>query len=283
MRLEGESGWLHAIGQALCGSIAPTLGLLTATSRTTHSPTPPDSFGETVAPAHSQVRAYNLSVDSANGRWAVRQLGLAVLSIALFCAAVQALDFDFEFVLPALLLVAGLIAAIAAVRQSPKAWWPAALQLAFAWLLFGFATSILTWRTAKGGYGMHTACMSNVKQQALGMLMYAADFDDRLPLADSWHAACGPYVRLDFHCPFETSGWSYAMNRARSGAETATFQQPGLQVILLEADAVLPDASGGLESMVFRHAYGEELRSMVGFMDGHVTSSNSARAAQLRW
>lgn len=62
-----------------------------------------------------------------------------------------------------------------------------------------------------------TVCLSNLKQIGTGIMIYEADFDDRMPPRDAWIDATYPYTkRLEaFHCPnLEGSPWGYAFNGA---------------------------------------------------------------------
>lgn len=148
-----------------------------------------------------------------------------------------------------------------------------------------------------GGNGSTKArtCILNIKQLTLANLMYAADNNDTLPLADKWRDASAQYIqpemdvlqqkpfKRELKCPIATSPWHYAMNDKAAG-----FQLEGKQdeifddrVMLFEADAQLPNASGGIEWFVFRHA--DDKRGMIGFMDGHARSIPKERVAAFDW
>ena len=115
-----------------------------------------------------------------------------------------------------------------------------------------------------------TACLSNEKQQTLGMLQYVQDYDDTFPrvygngsqtnLSDTvgWADAIQPYIKSTgvFHCPddpsaFTTQPWStnyssYAANgsislynsaiNAQSGQTESVFYEPTLTILILEQD-----------------------------------------------
>ena len=64
---------------------------------------------------------------------------------------------------------------------------PGLYGLLFACLALMGAT--LLWPTfapSRGVSARATACLSNVKQTALGLIMYMNDYDDRLPQRDEW-------------------------------------------------------------------------------------------------
>ena len=121
-------------------------------------------------------------------------------------------------------------------------------------------------------------CLSNLKQQALGMIMYAADYDDRFPLAPNWHDATMRYVKNEFHCPLATAKWSYAMNARASGLLSYDERLADL-VLLFEANARLPNASGGPEWLAFRHDGGTN----VATFDARVHARTREQAAALQW
>lgn len=65
-------------------------------------------------------------------------------------------------------------------------------------------------------------CLSNVKQQAMGLIQYGSDYDYRLPQRDRWMDAIVPYVkeRRLFHDPEGPKGaYGYAFNGAFSRAK----------------------------------------------------------------
>ncbi|MCK4323142.1 MAG: hypothetical protein KAW89_01330 [Armatimonadetes bacterium] len=75
-------------------------------------------------------------------------------------------------------------------------------------------------------------CLSQIKQLALGTLMYATDHQGYLPDASRWREAIQPYVDDDmFRCP---SGTTYAMNPQLSGMHLS--QVPIKTILLYEVD-----------------------------------------------
>lgn len=45
------------------------------------------------------------------------------------------------------------------------------------------------------------ACLAEMKQAAMGVLLYANDFDDRVVPTPSWQEAIGPYLKKTLRCP----------------------------------------------------------------------------------
>lgn len=104
------------------------------------------------------------------------------------------------------------------------------------------------------------SCLSNVKQLALGTLMFAGDHD-RLPYASTWSDDIFPYVKNHqiFRCPNDESGAevSYALVSRWSGAVLKDIPSPGEAIIIYEVQNGQP---------AHRHNGGMN----VGYADGHV-------------
>ena len=80
-----------------------------------------------------------------------------------------------------------------------------------------------------------TACLSNVKQLGLALMIYAADHEETLPKADSWKDAIAEYVGDNealFICP--TTGQRYIFNEVLSGADLKDLDNPQETPILWE-------------------------------------------------
>jgi len=104
------------------------------------------------------------------------------------------------------------------------------------------------------------ACSSNVAQLALGVLMYAQDYDERFPSAATWDEAIFPHVknREVFRCPRNNTkaSVSYAMHERWGLAGLGEIDAPAEAVMLYEVEAGQP---------TYRHNDGINL----GFCDGH--------------
>ncbi len=88
------------------------------------------------------------------------------------------------------------------------------------------------------------ACQGNLKQLALGMLMYAQDYDMRFPPADRWCAATYPYVRNRqiHHCPADDAAFSYAYNYKLSRRLLDEVAYPSEMIMLYESEIGKGDA-----------------------------------------
>lgn len=117
-----------------------------------------------------------------------------------------------------------------------------------------------------------TVCLSNLKHQALGNVMYAEDHDGRFPARDYWMDAIAPHVKNQgiFHDPeVEKGSYGYAFNAALSKAKSP----PNPDKVPLVYDSVNPirNASDPFTSPPAggRHPKEKPTRNNVGYADGH--------------
>jgi hypothetical protein len=100
------------------------------------------------------------------------------------------------------------------------------------------------------------SCYGNLGQIGLSIGMYAADHDDRLPLAHNWCDAVGPqYVRnLDcFRCPaLPQVRCGYAYNAALSGLDQSN-RKPSPNLVMVCDGFGGWNAAGGPERLAPRH------------------------------
>ena len=121
---------------------------------------------------------------------------------------------------------------------------------------------------------MATACVSNLKQVGIGMIMYAQDYHDSFALkAATYKSQIMPYVKneLVFHCPSDKSGGvSYSFNTNLQGVSQSNIKNPSQTVLVYEGK------NGQLD-------YHHEGMAAVGFADGHVALITPEKAKNLRW
>jgi prepilin-type processing-associated H-X9-DG protein len=118
-----------------------------------------------------------------------------------------------------------------------------------------------------------TVCLSNVKQLALGTIMYAGDNDDRLPDASHWRSAVMPYVKNAeiFRCPADTSGAasSYRLNPRLSRLPMTAVGEPANTAMIYEGDG---------NGFTPRH----NGMGSVSFVDGHAKVVSATLYGQIR-
>ena len=115
-------------------------------------------------------------------------------------------------------------------------------------------------------------CLSNMNQLALGFVLYVADWDAHMPLAENWQDAILPKLSgsaIPFEqlvkCPGSREGFGYGYNRALGGLAHLDIKCPVYCVLLFEMDAK-GNASGGRENLAApRHP----VDYIFAYADGH--------------
>lgn len=114
-------------------------------------------------------------------------------------------------------------------------------------------------------------CMSNAKQSAVALQLYASDYNQLLPDRDLWMDAIVPYTKNEpFRCPNlmkdgRTDEYGYCLN-----ASVKTFRNlpsPDVTPLVFESVNLARNASGGIDSLPKpgRH----EGSNSIAFADGH--------------
>src|SRR5262249_17251618 len=86
------------------------------------------------------------------------------------------------------------------------------------------------------------SCLSHIKQAGLGLLMYASDYDDRLPRAAEWMDADDPYVRNKdlFRCPNlkprKSTDFGYAFNSLFATRAISDIKEPAKAILLYDSN-----------------------------------------------
>jgi prepilin-type processing-associated H-X9-DG protein len=134
-------------------------------------------------------------------------------------------------------------------------------------------------------------CRSNEKKLALGVLQYAQDYDERLPLKANWFGAStaklspqDPHEAADagktFRCEAASTPASYGINTTLAGISLSKVDSPALTAMIFEADAASPSFTGGKADVArTRHSGG----SHIAFMDGHAKRTNASAFDDLLW
>lgn len=139
-------------------------------------------------------------------------------------------------------------------------------------------------------------CRSNLKLLAEGALLYAQDYDDRLPRASAWSEEIAPWVkkavelhtdseRDPFVCPSAETPAGYGMNSALGGLSLSNekftdIDAPADTVLLFDAVAPFRSYAGGAEILARnRHAH----VPTIAYADGHVKNANAYYMNALIW
>jgi prepilin-type processing-associated H-X9-DG protein len=121
---------------------------------------------------------------------------------------------------------------------------------------------------------MRTACLSNVKQVSLASLIYAADWDDKLPSPNGWADQIEDVMTESMHCPevrrdVGRDTYGYALNAFLAGKKSESFASPETAILVFETEKLERNASGG-EADLAQKRHGN--RPNVAFLDGHAGS-----------
>jgi prepilin-type processing-associated H-X9-DG protein len=124
------------------------------------------------------------------------------------------------------------------------------------------------------GSARGVACLSNVKQLDLGLIIYATDFDDHMPRASVWSDELGPYVKSkEIHeCPelagLEQGEYGHAFYRTMGGRLNASILEPASAVVLFDSTNLTWNANGSLNLIPSEARHPQGLNA-IGFADGH--------------
>lgn len=160
-------------------------------------------------------------------------------------------------------LVAAVGAVYLAIRTLPaeerltRLWEPVVVLL----VTFSCSAIVIPVLVAARPASSKATCLSNIKHLGSGLLIYATDHDDRLPLVSNWHIAATPYWEKDpsiRKCPQAEEPFTYAMNQAMSGLSLKKMADREQRVLLYES-------TSPTGSFVKRHRE----RGSVFFADGH--------------
>ena len=127
-------------------------------------------------------------------------------------------------------------------------------------------------------------CMNNLKQLALGELMYANDNKERFSDSDHWCDSLGKYVNNPkvFLCPTGDSSQRshYAFNARLSGIDPKQVTSPSETVMFFEADGGW-NLSGGADLVTKLRRHGGRIGLV--FADGHAEIAGENRLRNIKW
>lgn len=120
------------------------------------------------------------------------------------------------------------------------------------------------------------ACLSNVKQYSIGLLMYADESDSRLSPGGDWQEAANPYLKNGdkLGCPAigkpNPNALGYAANEAVAGTSLKTMLKPEMTALVFESSLLGRGGWAWLDTLPnpARH----EGRNNISFADGHARS-----------
>jgi hypothetical protein len=128
-------------------------------------------------------------------------------------------------------------------------------------------------------------CLSNVKNLAMAMQMYASDYG-RFPPPKRWGDATVTYINASvgkrlYRCPQAPDTFGYAYNGALGGVAANTLADPARVPAIFEADAGW-NAHGGKELLPIFPRHGGD--DNIGFPDGHAKwYARQKPPGEVRW
>jgi hypothetical protein len=118
-----------------------------------------------------------------------------------------------------------------------------------------------------------SSCLSNVKQVTLALMMYAQDYDDRMPrwkwmdstysYAKNWEIYACQVVKRD-----DESGYGYAFERSLVGRHTTEVKKPAEQPLVFESSLLYKNATAQIRTGLMRPGR-HSGSDIVSFLDGH--------------
>jgi hypothetical protein len=119
-----------------------------------------------------------------------------------------------------------------------------------------------------------TACLSNVKQLNVALIMYTADWDDTMPPSAKWMDEVNPYVRTEtlYHCPAlknQSFGYGYALNDLLNKMAVSKIAEPMNCVTIFETSQLNRNAIGHTDTLPRPPRHGS---NSIGYADGHASA-----------
>jgi prepilin-type processing-associated H-X9-DG protein len=115
-----------------------------------------------------------------------------------------------------------------------------------------------------------SGCLSNLKQQYTGLLIYSQDQNDLLPPGPQWMDDLGPYIKNEqvLHCTMvPKSKFGYALNKKLGGGHAAKIPAPETTLLVFDADR--PDRNGLAPANALPNPGRHFGRNNVCYADGH--------------
>ncbi len=118
-----------------------------------------------------------------------------------------------------------------------------------------------------------TQALTNVKQSALGLIMYTADNNEFLPPGNQWMDKSTQYVKNQdaFKSPavvkLDASAYGFAFRKEISGIDSFRIIAPNETAMVFDSTITSRNATSGIETLPSPPRYGSV--NMIGFADGH--------------
>jgi len=130
-------------------------------------------------------------------------------------------------------------------------------------------TGVISPSSATNANFLRAQCQTQLKQQMLGVLQYAQDYDEKLPPARRWIDVLQPYTKSEqiFICPsLQNKGNGYAYNQNLSQLPQSKIDEVALTVNIYETSNPNRNVFAPFTGRAYRHQDGINLA----FADGHI-------------
>ncbi len=157
------------------------------------------------------------------------------------------------FIIGLIAIVAGIVVLWQAVQKS-RAYWAIPVVLLFSFASFCAAFMVVT-EVRHQRYHARPTCMPSLNSLGYAMLMYAEEYDSKLPLADTWCDAISPYVsdEKSFVCPeLPDARCGYTLNSRIAGVNVDSLPNASYVAMLFDGRGGW-NLAGGRSDVVFRH------------------------------
>jgi hypothetical protein len=122
-----------------------------------------------------------------------------------------------------------------------------------------------------------TLALSHAKQSGLALIMYASDYDERLPLATEWMDLASPYSKDAeiFKSPLakekDPLAYGFAFRKALSRKNMSKVEDIRSWAMIFDSTLLNRNATSDLETLPNpgRYGFGDSASNVIGFADGH--------------
>ena len=140
-------------------------------------------------------------------------------------------------------------------------------------IVFVAAAVLMPYMSFDGRHNPATHCLSNVKQSGLACIMYAYDYDDRMPVADRWADMTSRYRMMDnvLHDPvLGKEEYGYAFRSHASSIAISNVNKPMKFILIFDSTVSGRNAQSELWSLPYPGRHSGSNNGV--FLDGHAKS-----------
>jgi prepilin-type processing-associated H-X9-DG protein len=157
---------------------------------------------------------------------------------------------------------------------------------AAAYVLIGFLFALFFLKPLVSArvVAQKAVCQERLRTLSRALLVYAQDWDERLPPAAEWSDWAADNLNPGdppnlFQCPAAATAFGYGFNRHLGGACFFDFPNPGNIVLLADCDTAVRSGVVDSGGVARRHSVGFN----AAFADGHTRWINDYSESRLEW